>query len=497
MRFGPRDLARYLAQERGWPLAASLPTSPAPIGAFSAVTMSSRSDGSPPMRTGSLFVAVRTSRGDGHHYVQDAFRNGARAALVARVPDELCGAEQDAVQVLDFRPGASCVPDASSLAAGKPLLYLVSDPVAALQRVSAWWRRQFAARVIGITGSVGKTTTKELVAACLSTRYRVLRNPGSFNNELGLPFTLLELTASHERVVLEIGVSALGEMALFSSLAGPHVAVVTAVTAAHLEAFRDLETVAAEKGELVAAIPANGLAVLNGDDPRVAAMANRTRAHTLLYGRGKECQVRADRVEARGLEGISFVAHASGTTRHLKLPIAGTHFVYAALAALAVALKEGVAIDDVVAALGRAPETQRLRQIVLPCGATLLDDTYNASPAATVAALELLASLSGRRIAVLGDMFELGDFAEEGHRSVGRYAVASGIDLLIVVGELASFIGDEARQTGLPEGRIRAVRDTTSAVDAIADLSIGAGDYVLIKGSHGMHMEEIVRCLSD
>lgn len=497
MRFGPRDLARYLAQERGWPLAASLPTGPAPIGAFSAVTMSSRPDGSPPMRTGSLFVAVRTRRGDGHHYVQDAFRNGARAALVAQVPDELCGAKRDAVQVLDFRPGASRVPDLSSLAASKPLLYLVSDPEAALQRVSAWWRRQFAARVIGITGSVGKTTTKELVAACLSPCYRVLRNPGSFNNELGLPFTLLELTGSHERVVLEIGVSALGEMALFSSLAGPHVAVVTAVAAAHLEAFRDLETVAAEKGELVAAIPADGLAVLNGDDPHVAAMANRTRARTLLYGRGKECQVRADRVEARGLEGISFVAHASGTTRPLKLPLAGTHFVYAALAALAVALEEGVPFDDVVAALGRAPETQRLRQIVLPCGATLLDDTYNASPAATVAALELLASLSGRRIAVLGDMFELGDFAEEGHRSVGRKAAASGIDLLIVVGELASLIGDEARQTGLPEGRIQAVRDNRSAVEAMADLRIGAGDYVLIKGSHGMHMEEIVRCLSD
>ena len=257
---------------------------PVPSGApFGAVTMSSLPDGQPPMRPGGLFVA-HVSRRDGHDFARDAFGHGARAALVGRIPENLRAAVAEGdVAVADFRPGAAASP-AVDAASPRPLLLVVGHPLEALQGVAGWWRRRHGARVLAVAGAVGKTTTKELLANAVARRFVTLRTPGNFNNELGLPITLLGLTPAHQAAVLEIGISEVGEMATFAAVAGADVAVVTRIVPEHMEFLRDLDTVEREEGDLVAALPATGVAVLNAGDPRVARMASRTPAGVLRFG---------------------------------------------------------------------------------------------------------------------------------------------------------------------------------------------------------------------
>ena len=482
---------------------AALPDRPgAPFGA---VTMSSRRDGVPPMREGGLFVAIRGARRDGHDFVADAFANGARAALVARVPEALQPAvAAGTVQVRDFRRGTAAGgadaqghawPMASDSTARAPLLLLVDDPLQALQQCAAWWRRRQRARVLAITGSVGKTTAKELLANILRRRYAVLSTEGNLNNELGLPIMLLRLTEAHEQAVLEIGISAVGEMATFAALARPDVAIVTRVAPVHLLGFGTVETVEREKGELVVALRDDGLAVLNADDERVARMHRRTRAQAIFYGCHRPADVRATEIEQPTLEGLGFRLHYGGRSERAWLPLVGQHFITPALAAAAAAFAEGCGWDEVLEGLAQPPQGARLQPRRLPNGAVVLDDTYNASPVATMAALDVLAALPGRRIAVLGDMLELGAFAIEGHRQVGERA-ARCVDELIAVGELAPVIVEAALAAGLPAARAAAVPGNAAAVARLR-ARLRAGDYVLIKGSHGVHMEEIVQALTE
>ncbi len=382
-RFGLRHLIAWLAEGAG---ARMEPASNGADDAFATVTLSSRRDGYPPMEEGGLFVAIRSERRDGHDFAADAFRNGARAALVARVPENLQPAvARGEVAVVDFRgrrPAPTGGERLDAQPAAKPVLVLVDDPVAALQGCAAWWRRRHRARVIAITGSVGKTTTKDLAAGILARRYRVLRTEGNLNNEYGLPFMLLKLTAEHERAVLEIGISAVGEMETFAGMAAPDVAIVTRVAPAHLQQLGDIATVEREKGRLVEALPADGLAVLNADDERVARMAGRTVARAVLYGERECASVRATDVDVRGFDGLAFTLHRAGHSRRVQVPLVGRHFVTCALAAAAAAFEEGCTWDEVAAGLAEPPATRRLVPRMLASGATLLDDTDTASPAA-------------------------------------------------------------------------------------------------------------------
>ena len=430
---------------------------------FSTVTHSSLTDGSPPMLPGGLFVAIKARR-DGHDFVADAFRNGARAALVSRVPAGV---------------------DASKLV-------LVDDTVSALQRIAAWWRVQHAARVIALTGSVGKTTTKDLLTNILRRRRSVLSTRGNLNNEYGLPFMLLELTEALDHAVLEIGISAPGEMETFAGIARADVAIVTRVAPAHLEFFGDVDTVEREKGKLVEALPSSGTAILNADDPRVVAMSSRTSARVVTYGIAETADVRASSVEPLGFQGVRFDLLRAGERRTVELPLTGSHFVTCALAAAASAFEEGASWDDVVRGLESPLENRRLDPLVLPNGVTLLDDTYNASPAAMRAALDVLRACRGRRIAVLGDMFEMGAAGPAAHREVGSY-VPGCADALIAVGELGREIAAGARTAGLDD-----VSWIESPNDAPALLGprLTAGDYVLVKGSRGMRMDTIVTALA-
>ncbi|MDH4138561.1 MAG: UDP-N-acetylmuramoyl-tripeptide--D-alanyl-D-alanine ligase, partial [Anaerolineae bacterium] len=364
-------------------------------------------------RPNSLFVALRGEHQDGHDFVADAFARGAVAALIEREVDAEC-------QIVDTK---GPLPEVSIRL---PICLMAEDSLKAFQSLAAFWRARFSPRVVGVTGSVGKTTTKEMIWSVLRKRFRTLKSWGSYNNEIGLPLTLLYLDSSHERVVLEMGMYALGEVAELAAIAHPHVGVVTNVGPTHLERLGTIECIAQAKSELVEALPPaseGGAAILNGDDPMVRAMAEKTEAEVFYYGLDPTCDLWASHIESRGLEGIRFQLHHKRERLYVKIPLLGRHSVHTALAAAAVGLVEGESWEEIIAGLWDVTEQLRLVAVQGIKGSTILDDTYNASPTSTIAAFSLLEELSGRKIAVLGDMLELGDFEEEGHRKVGRRAV--------------------------------------------------------------------------
>lgn len=436
---------------------------------------------------GSLFVALRGERVDGHEFLADAAARGARAALVRR---------ERAAGLNLGRPAVVVEPTGAGLEQATPeavLLIAVDEPLAALHRLASYRRARFSPTVIGITGSVGKTSTKEATAAVLQRRYRTLKNPRSYNNESTMPLTLLQLDASHELAVLEMGAYVPGDIALLAQLARPQVGIVTNVGHSHLERMGSIEMVARTKGELVRALPAGGHAILNIDDPRVRAMADQTAARPFFYGGDPAAELWADEIEGLGLNGVAFRAHYAGETQRLRLPMLGRHSVYTALAAAAAGLLLGLDWPAIIEGLG--DERARLRLVAVPArdGATLVDDTYNASPTSSLAALNLLAELQGRKLAVLGDMLELGPAEEESHRLVGRQA-AQVVDWLVTVGRRAQWIAEGAAEAGLPAERIRQVADNRAAIELVGEL-MRPGDFILVKGSRGAAMEVIVAAL--
>ncbi|MGD0765532.1 MAG: UDP-N-acetylmuramoyl-tripeptide--D-alanyl-D-alanine ligase [Dehalococcoidia bacterium] len=424
---------------------------------FRAVRIDSRE-----VRSGDLFVALAGEHHDGHEFLNDAVAKGTRGLLAQRPP---------AVPA----PGV--------------VTYVVSDTLQALQAIAGGHRRRLPVKVIGVTGSVGKTTTKEMTASILRRRYRVLKNEANFNNEIGLPLTLLQLTARHERAVLEMGMYAIGEIRLLCELAQPEVGVVTNVGPVHLERLGSIEAIAAAKAELVEALPKEGVAVLNGDDPLVKAMAEKTRARVLLYGTSADCEVRGTDLESHGLRGIAFTLVCGRHRVRVRTRLPGRHLLYNALAAAAVGVLEGMAPDELAEALSKARVPLRLHVYRGRNDSTILDDTYNASPASMLAALELLADLPGRRIAVLGDMRELGAEEKEGHRIVGREA-AQVAQVIYAIGELGHLIGEEAQKAGHP-----AVSLWSSKEEAAQHLAhnLAVGDVVLLKGSRAMALETMLK----
>jgi len=434
---------------------------------------------------GSLFVALAGEHADGHTFVTDAFARGASVALIDR---PVAGDHS----TVDLRQPM----DLASVELAPPLCLLVEDTLLALQKLAAYWRKRFTPRVVGITGSVGKTTTKEVVHAVLASRYQTLKSAGNLNNEIGLPLTLLQLTPACERVVLEMGMYARGEIATLAAIGQPQVGVVTNVGPVHLERLGTIQAIADAKAELVQALPPSpeGVAILNQDDPLVRAMAERTLARVLTYGLNTQADLWADQVVSSGLGGIHFALHYGGETVSVRAPLLGRHSVHTALRAAAVGLAEGLDWSDIVS--GLTSETHQLRLVAVPGpgDSLLLDDTYNASPASSIAALNLLAELDGRRVAVLGDMLELGSATEAGHRQVGRRA-AEVVDLLITVGQLAEIMANEALAFGLSPDQVVVLPDVQRAVDRLPTL-IRPHDMVLIKGSRGIRLDRLVDCLS-
>jgi len=439
---------------------------------------------------GSLFVALPGERLDGHDYVGEAFQARAAAALIQK--------DTSGYATLDLRRSwdASALDQAlAGLAAGALLCLRVENSLTALQQAARFWRRRLSVRVIGITGSVGKSTTKEVVAEVLEQRYRTLKNPGNLNNEIGLPLTLLSLHENHERAVLEMGFYVPGEISFLCDLALPQVGVITNVGTVHAERAGSREAIARGKAELVQALPPapEGVAILNYDDPWVREMAGQAQAEVFFYGLDSQADLWADNVESLGLEGIRFRLHFRNETLYLRAPLIGRHSVHTALRAAAVGLVEGLTWQEIISGLRSGRAQLRLVATRSHNGALILDDTYNASPESTLAALNLLDELEGRRVAVLGDMLELGPYEQRGHEMVGVRA-AEVLDELVTVGRLGHLIAEAARQAGLSAASVVELEDSQQAIEYLKD-RLGPGDVALVKGSHGMRMDRIVAAL--
>ncbi|MHB0876572.1 MAG: UDP-N-acetylmuramoyl-tripeptide--D-alanyl-D-alanine ligase [Anaerolineae bacterium] len=418
-------------------------------------------------RAGCLFVALKGEQTDGHAYVAAALERGALAAIV--------------------RSGWAEGGDAAGVPPER--LLPVADPLVALQQLAAAWRCTQPATVVGITGSIGKTLTKDVVAAVLGARYRVHKSAGNRNNEIGLPLTLLGLRAEHRYAVVEMGMYALGEIAALTEIARPTIGVVANVGPTHMERLGSIERIAAAKAELVQALPAEGLAVLNGDDERVRAMAGLARCPVLTYGFGAGNDLAVVAASHDGLEGSTITVVEAEERQELVVPLPGRHSVYAALAAVAVARAAGLTWDEVRTGLAASGDCGRMK--CLHSGNLLiLDDCYNSAPASATAALALLADLPRRRVAVLADMLELGPAAEAGHREVGQKAGAAA-DVVIAVGPQARWIAEEASRGS---AAVTWCDDRDHALAALKAL-LQPGDAVLVKGSRGMRMEAVVEAL--
>ena len=461
----------------------------------------------------SLFVALRGEKTDGHLYLGDAFERGASTALAEPHALEMGLAARFVMP--DGTPLTIEGPPAQTSAqvvgqeprVALPVVFIVPDAVAGLQRLASFWRSQMPAAVIAITGSVGKTTTKETVANVLAQRFTTLRSSGNLNNELGLPLVLLHLSPEHQRVVLEMGMYASGEIARLCEIARPRIGIVTNIGPTHLERMGSIERIAKAKAELVQALPPaseGGIALLNGDDPLVRAMGSLTRARVFSYGLTESNDLWADEITSEGLEGIRFRFHYRKEILHLKVPMLGRHSVHTAMRGAAAGLAEGLSWTEIINGLQDVRGQLRLMVVSGLRDATLIDDTYNASPASMLAALNLLEDIikeSGtprrderRSIAVLGEMFELGSYEEEGHRLVGGRA-AQVVAKLVTVGERARWIADEALSSGMQPADVHPVGNNADAVAILQGL-MRPGDVVLIKGSRSAAMENIVDALS-
>jgi UDP-N-acetylmuramoyl-tripeptide--D-alanyl-D-alanine ligase len=455
---------------------------------------------------GALFVALPGERTDGHLYLADALRAGAVAAIAEPKALELGLAasfvnNRGEVLLPAAEPEAAAVQVSAGAPPAGAYVFVVSDSLAALQDLAGFWRSRMPVTVVGITGSVGKTTTKETAAGVLAMHYATLRNEGNLNNEIGLPLTLLRLTAAHERAVLEMGTYGLGEIARLCLLARPTVGIVTNIGPTHLERLGTIEHIAQAKSELVQALPdagEGGIAILNADDPRVLAMREQTRARVFTYGLDPSADLWADEIFSEGLEGIGFCMHFGRQTWRVRLDMLGRHSVHTALRAAAVGLTDdGMNMGEIIA--GLRSERGNLRLMVVPGlrDTTLIDDTYNASPVSMLAALNLLDDVANddhRAVAVLGDMLELGPYEIQGHWVVGGRA-AQVADKLVTVGRRARLIAEEALSSGM---RPADVYPTDSNEEAVAILQglMRAGDVVLVKGSRAQMMETIVDALS-
>jgi len=417
---------------------------------------------------GSLFFAV-PGRRDGHDFVSDAAKNGAAGAIVTR-------------------PVAVAAP-----AFG---LVLVRDSIAALQALAREVLVRRPVQVIGVTGSVGKTTTKEFTASLLAPRFRVLKSEGNYNNHLGLALTLLRLDPGDDAAVLEMGMSAPGEIRTLTRIAPPDVAVITNVSPVHLQFFSGLREIALAKKEILDGAKPGAAAVLNGDDTLVMDIAAGFPGRKVLFGRGPSCDVRAEALESKGYAGFEFLLRYGRESGQVVFPCVNEAALANLLAAAAVCLSYGLSFEEVRPAIrGLKPFAMRGTVVEAGRGIRIFDDSYNSNPRALDAALTGLAGLpAARKVAVLADMLELGEGEREFHRRAGETVARTGWDVLVAIGPLAAHIAEGAAAAGMSAAAIHRFADSGAAAKAIQHL-VRDGDLVLVKGSRGMKAEAVVDAL--
>jgi UDP-N-acetylmuramoyl-tripeptide--D-alanyl-D-alanine ligase len=420
---------------------------------------------------GELFFAIKGPRFDGHSFIRQAIEKKAAAAVVEagwEAPPSLQGA-----------------------------LIRVASPGAALQELARDVRKRWGMPIIGVTGSAGKTTTKEMIAAVLSKKYTVLRSVGNLNNEFGLPLCLLRVERYQNIGVLEMGMSAKGEIRNLASIAEPNQGVVTNVNAVHLEFFKSVDEIADAKAELIEGLHEPRIAFLNNDDPRVRAMARKFTGKIVTYGLKSVAAFKVQQMQDLGLDGTAFTVHHGRRDVNFVLPLLGQHNVVNAIAAIAVGVTNEVPWEQVQEAISEMkPEKMRGVVVKFREGFAVIDDSYNSNPKALTEMLRFMGKLQGfqRKIVVAGEMLELGHEAGELHRACGREAAKSGASLIIGVQGHAKEIVDGARESGVQDSRLKFVRDAVEAGDLLAR-TVRPGDVVLLKGSRGVKLEQAVNTL--
>lgn len=414
---------------------------------------------------GSLFVALTGDTFDGHDFLPQARANGALGALV--------------------KPGHT---------ANDLICIEVASPLLAYQQLVNYHRRRFDIPVVAVTGSSGKTTTKEMIAAVLGSKFNVLKTEKNFNNEIGLPKTLLQLTADHEACVVEMGMRGLGQIDELARIAEPTVGVITNVGNSHIELLGSRENIAKAKSELIQHIPVDGTAILNEDDEFVRQMGNLTKGKIIYYGIKEKATISGFKLRYKK-DGIKFTCRSFDEVFDVFLPMIGEHNVYDALAAIAVGRSLGVSSQKIAKALGSFKGMPMRQEIVSFGDFVVLNDAYNANPMSMAESIKALGQLDGKRkIAMLGDMLELGEFSEEHHREIGRLLVAEGYDQVYTFGEAAKFIAREAKAAGI---RIAKICDShLDMVNVYCDVR-AKGDVILVKGSRGLRMERVVNEFED
>ena len=413
---------------------------------------------------GELFIPLIGERFDGHDYILKAFENGAAAALT----------QKDQIS-----------PDGR-------VLIRVGDTSAALRELAAYYRSKFHIPFVGITGSVGKTSTKDMVASVLGRRFNVLSTEGNLNNEIGVPLTVFKLDEMHGVAVLEMGMSGFGEISRLTAIVKPAVAIITNVGMSHIEKLGSRNNILRAKLEILEGLDSNGLVVLNRDDNLLDGVKNLLNHRTVSYGMEEGADYQAGNIISCGEGGIDFGLTVEGRAYDVHLPVPGIHNVNNALAAVAAGRELNVPMEDIIEGIAAYKPGKMRLNIISANGLRIINDTYNASPQSMKAALDVLEEIgmTGCRIAVLGDMLEMGDWAKEAHSEVGRYAAGKRLSRLITVGPNATYIGEGAIEAGFPEEAVSIFSNNKEAARFIEKI-VQNGDTILIKGSRGMKMEEL------
>jgi UDP-N-acetylmuramoyl-tripeptide--D-alanyl-D-alanine ligase len=426
---------------------------------------------------GELFIALKGFRFDGHHYVLEALEKKAGGVVI----------EEDKVGDIRWNGYRA------------KAVIAVKDTLFALGNIALDWRRKYRTPLVALTGSNGKTTTKEMIAACLETTFPILKTKGNLNNLIGLPLTLLTLTEKERVVVLEMGMNVPGEIRRLTEIAEPDVGLITNIQEVHLEGMESLERLKEEKGELFRKMRRDGTILVNQDDPRVVDLASDYPGQKITFGIEHPAEVMAKEIRLEGAEGTFFTLILEGEAMEIHLRLLGRHFIPNALSAIAVACLFGVEVKQVKEALENFKSIPMRMEIVpLKGGKTLINDAYNANPHSMELALETLveAKGEGRAIAVLGDMLELGNFTKEAHEQLGEKVSELSIDFLLALGEEAPIVVESAIRHGFPLERVRVVESHSEAISILKQM-IQNGDWILVKGSRRMAMEKIVEGLTE
>lgn len=426
------------------------------------------------VESGYLFVAIPGEKVDGHKFIPDVFAKGAAAVLSEQQLEDPAG----------------------------PYI-LVESTTKALRDLAEYYRKSLDIKVVGITGSVGKTSTKEMIASVLSEKYRVLKTEGNYNNEIGLPLTIFKIRAEHEVAVLEMGISEFGEMHRLATMANPDICVITNIGLCHLENLKTRDGILKAKTESFAHLKKDGIAILNGDDDKLSTIRQVGDKEPVFYGMEEKMEYREDAkksvyatgVENLGLYGMQARIHTPEGERDVRIPIPGEHNVYNALAATAVGLSLGLSLDQISSGILKAKTIGGRTNLLNTGSMTVIDDCYNANPVSMKASLDVLATAEGRKIAVLGDMGELGENEKKLHYEVGEYLAKKEIDVLFCAGELSEEIA-KAAQKESKTCEVYYFKTRDALLEQLLPF-LKKGDTVLVKASHFMEYPKIVKALTD